>query len=64
MKDEMFCMRFYMLAVHLFSLRWLFKYKKYEKQIYIKFETSLVKLHEGIITSYTEFVYLWLGNYK
>ena len=43
MKDEMFWMRFYMLAVHYFVSDDCLGKKKYEKQVYIKFETSLVK---------------------
>ena len=57
-KHEMFFMRFYILAVYIFCLRWLLSQKnKYENQVSIKFETSLVKSYEVIITSETEIAY-------
>ena len=50
MKDEMFCLRFHMLPVHFFFSDDYLGRKTIQAQAFIKFQTSLVKLHDAIIT--------------
>ena len=46
----MFCLRFHMLPVHFFFSDDYLDRKTIQAQAFIKFQTSLVKLHDAIIT--------------